>query len=115
MQQNPKDIMLHFLSIAGITDNAEAYADDFLRLCENQALVDVIKTFPEEQQQQVQERITGVPDKTRIQEIISEYVSVEQYETALEKDSQIIFQQWMDTILPTLSQEQLRNLQIYMQ
>jgi uncharacterized protein with von Willebrand factor type A (vWA) domain len=115
MQQNPKDTMLHILRIAGITDNTEAYADEFLRLCENRAFVDVIKTLPEEQQQQFQQRIAEVTEKNSISEIMGEYISAEKYTMALEKASQVIFKQCMDTILPNLSQEQLRNLQAYMQ
>lgn len=115
MQQNPKDIILHILSIAGITDNAEAYADEFLRLCENASFDDVIKRLPQEQQQQFQQKIAGIPDKHTIQEAMREYVGVEQYETALEKASQVLFKQCMDTILPSLSQEQLKNLQVYTQ
>lgn len=107
--------MLHILSVAGITDSAEAYADEFLRLCENQAFIDIIQALPQVQQQQFQQKITGVKDTSKIQEVIREYVSAKQYQTALEQVSQVLFKQCMDTILPSLSQEQLKNLQVYTQ
>lgn len=107
--------MLHILSIAGINDSAEAYAVEFLKLCENEAFANVIKALPEEQQQQLQQKIAGITDTNKIQTVISEYVTPAQYEAALEQASQVLFKQYLDTILPNLSQEQLKSLQVYAQ
>ncbi len=107
--------MLHILNIAGISDKAEEYADKFLKLCENEALAAVIQALPADQQQQLQQKLAGVTDKTIIQTTISQYVTDEQYNTVLEKSSQTLFQQFMDSLLPTLSQEQATNLQGYIQ
>lgn len=84
--QKPKDIIIQILDIAGYGENKEDFADQLLSLCQQQALVDLIKSLPEE---------------TILQ--------------ALKKATENIIKGYLQTISPHLSDTQKKDVQTYIQ
>jgi len=115
MQQQPRDIMISVLNLLGFRENKEAYADEFIQICEKQALVDLLNTLSKERKEEIKQKMVGAESVQRTQAVLSEYVSSEQYTEALEKAAGAIFVQFVQAVVPTLSQQQVNKLQAYMQ
>ena len=115
MQQNPKTLIIEVLTLIGYEENKEAYATAFIQNCEKQALLDLLTALPQEKQSELKQRLGGVTDLAQQKVILFEYITLEQYTTALQNASQTAFEGLMEEILPTLSTEQADRLQAYLQ
>lgn len=115
MQQDPKATIVNILTIIGYEDNKDDYAADFIKHCEQQALVDALTALPEEQQETLKRKMEGVTDQEQQKAIIAEYIPPEQYKKILQKASQTAFVEFMQAITPTVSTSQLDTLQSYLQ
>src|SRR6266699_3846044 len=102
MQQKPRDIIVAVLTIIGYEDDKEAYADEFIKNGEKQAIADAIKALPERKQEEIKQQLfwTHVQEKTKA--IIAANVTPEQYRETLQKDVQTAFQGLIEEIIPTL-------------
>ncbi len=107
--------MISVLNLLGFRENKEAYADEFIQICEKQALVDLLNTLSKERKEEIKQKMVGAESVQRTQAVLSEYVSSEQYTEALEKAAGAIFVQFVQAVVPTLSQQQVNKLQAYMQ
>lgn len=87
-KQDPKEIIIQILDIVGYGDGKQAFADQLLSLCEQQAIIDLNqrKNFSKEQYLETVRKAT--------EKIISDYIL---------------------TISPKLSDTQRHNLQTYIQ
>lgn len=106
--------MLYILTIIGFTDDKEAAADEFIQNCEKQALLDLLITLPQEQQERFKQQIAGVTDQEQQKTIIAKYITLEQYKQTLQKASRTASEGLMKEIIPTLSSEQADKLQLYL-
>lgn len=87
-KQDPKEIIIQILDIVGYGDGKQAFADQLLSLCQQQAIIDLNqrKNFSKEQHLETLRKAT--------EKIISDYIL---------------------TISPKLSDAQRNNLQTYIQ
>ncbi len=115
MQQSPKDIIVAVLTIIGYEDDKDAYADEFIKNCEKQAIADAIKALPERKQEELKQRLFWTHVQEKAKAIIVAYVTPEQYREAIQKAAQTAFQRLIEEIIPTLSNEQADKLQSYLQ
>src|SRR5438874_1028197 len=112
MQKNPKDIIMQVLTIIGYEDDNNALADEFIRNCEKQALIDLLQELPQEKQGQLKQQIAEVTDQEQQKAIILEYITPEQYQEALQQASASAFEGFLEEITPTLSDDQAEKLQL---
>lgn len=47
MNQNPKDIIIKVLEIIGYADDKQEFADKFIRICEEEAMIQIIHELPQ--------------------------------------------------------------------
>src|SRR5689334_22081310 len=115
MQQNPRDIILQVLIIIGYEDDKEVWANKFLANCEQQALINVLNRFSQGKKDELIQKMAGVTDQQKRKAIISQYIIPQEYTQALIRTSGTAFEEFIDEIMPILSEEQTIKLQTYLQ
>lgn len=102
-KQDPREIIIQILDIVGYGDGKQAFADQLLSLCQQQAMADLINTLPPEKH-------TLINPKD-----INQYFTREQSLEAIRKAAEKIISDYILTISPQLSDTQRNNLQTYIQ
>lgn len=106
MQQDPKQILLQVLTIIDYADEKEAFAEEFLQICHEQAMADLLTSLTEEQKKVLQRT-------TDIQTTLAQIIPSEQLNKALKEATKIQFQDYLKTIKPSLSQVQKDKLNTF--
>lgn len=114
MQQDPRTILLKVFTLVNFEDDKEAYADRFIKNCEQQALVDVISTLPKEKQVELTQKMVWTQDPKRQKAIVTEYIPQQAYIEALKKAAEKAFRELIEAVKPTLSNEQVDKLNSYL-
>ncbi len=113
MNQDPKQIILQVLGIIGYEGDKDKYANDFLSLCLQKALVDLMRELPQDKQDQLTQRMSLItPDK--METLLLEYFPKEKFETAVKEASRSTFEEYLKTIIPTLNEDQHSKLETYL-
>ena len=107
MQQTVKDILIQVLTIIGYEDDKDLFADEFIKLCQDQALIQLINSLPEKKQLLLKQELTQT-EKT--DETLQKYFTTKKFNDAVEKSIQEQFQSYLQEIYDTLSNEQKNNL-----
>ena len=113
--QKPKDIIIQILDLVGYGENKEGFADELLSLCQQQALVDLIKKLPVEKQAFLEKSASSQLNPQQLDQIIKENFSEGEILEAFKKATQNTIQAYLLTISPHLSDLQKNNLQAYVQ
>jgi predicted solute-binding protein len=108
---NPRDILLKILEAIDYRDNREAFADEFIQNTHLLALVNLVKSLPDEKQTEVKQQLSESQDNPeKISAILNEYFSQEELPKALENAAKDAVIRYIQTITPTLSQNQKEKL-----
>jgi len=114
MYPDPKAIILNVLDIIGYEDDKKTYADTFMQLCRKQALIAAIQSLPRHQQEACSKELMQTSDEQEKSNILAKYITPRQYQHALQNAAQTLFSEFIKTLIPTLSPEQLTSLQTYL-
>ena len=113
MNTNPKQIILQVLEIIGYEDDKEKFANDFLSLCLQEALLNLTQELPQDKQDQLAQRMSLItPDKTEA--LLLEYFPKEKVEEAVKEASRSTFEEYLQTITSTLNDDQGNKLEQYL-
>lgn len=110
---NPKQIILQVLEIIGYEDDKEKYANDFLSLCLQKALVSLSQELSQEKQDELTQRLSLTKPED-MEKLLLEFFSQEKYEEVVKTASQSLFEEYLQTIIPTLNEEQKNKLEQYL-
>lgn len=113
MNQNPKQIILKVLEIIGYEDDKEKFANEFLSLCLQQALVALTQTLPQDKQDQLTQRSSLTPPD-KMEELLLEYFSAEKLQEDIKEASRTTFEDYLKEIIPTLNENQKNKLEQYL-
>lgn len=113
MITNPKLLLENVLTIIGYADNKNYFIEEFARLCFQKTLADYQKLLSENRRKELV-HILYQNDVIKLQEQLEPYVISEEFSKLLQENSQKLFQDYLDTILPKLSEEQRNNLDSYL-
>jgi len=112
MNSNPKQIILQVLEIIGYEGDKSKYANDFLSLCLQKAFMSLVQELPQDKQDQLTQRMSlTTPDK--MEALLLEYFPKEKFENAVKEASRSTFEEYLQTIIPTLNEEQSNKLEQY--
>jgi hypothetical protein len=113
MKNDPKQIILEVLSIIGYENDKDKFASEFVTLCMQKAVSNLINGMPQDKQDQVLQRLSlTTPDSWGT--LLSEYVPEENLAAAIKDTSSLIFQDYIKEIEPTLNDEQRNKLSQYL-
>ena len=93
-------------------DKEELY-NQLIGICYLSAVDSLIKTLPEENKQSATQDILSVSDQKQLKEIVNKYFNQQQFNEELQKSSETVFKDYIETIRDSLSEEQLNNLRVY--
>lgn len=113
MDQN-NQVIQRILDIIGYSDDKKAFADKFSKVCQKQALLDLIDSLPFNKQEGLKLQLGSADNPQKIGEILKQYVSADEYNKILKLASQNALDSYLQTVTPTLSDTQLAELQSYL-
>ena len=114
MNQNPRDIFLQVLNIIGYTNDKEEFTNKFFQLCEQQTVLSLIKSLPQDKQTSLQTELSKqtIPDPSNL--LLKKYFTEEQIANALQKATEETFNSYLQTVMPTLNDKQRTELGTYL-
>jgi len=115
MNYDLKQILMHILTIIDYQEDKDAYAAQFIHLCEQQALFEVLKTLPEPKQHGLAQKMRRVTTQQRVNEMLFEFITPEVYSQVLSSVSQKVFSDLLQVLLQDMSADQKMKLQSYTQ
>lgn len=108
MKQVPEQILRHVLTIVGYKGDKGEFIEEFINLCKQQAFVDMHQALSPE-------KVKSLRSAVEEKEInVSDYFSKEVAQTALTNATQKHFGEYIQSILPTLSEDQKNELDFYL-
>lgn len=114
MLDNPKDILLQALTIVGFPDDKkEDFITKFSQMCNKHFLSDLLGTLPEDEQKSLIERLREEQDQEKIKAILLENFSKEDIEETLKQSTGSVFKDYLENIMPDLSEEKRLELAKY--
>lgn len=106
MNTDPKVFLLKVLDAIGYAEDKANFIEQFLSLCYQHAIAQSVDTLPEEQQDKIRELLGEQPDYKTLLANLSQYVPAETFNLNLQKATQEQFKSLVESVLPTLSNEQ---------
>lgn len=113
MDQN-NQVIQRILDIIGYLDDKQSFQDKFTKICQKQALLDLINSLPPDKQATLKQQLGSESDLQKIGEILKQYVSADEYDKTLKLASQTALDNYLQTVIPTLSDTQSAELQSYL-
>jgi hypothetical protein len=102
------------LTIVGYQNDKSKFINKFIELCIQEALSEYISLLNEERQKQIQTILLGQdPDKLREQ--LLPYIKAEEYQKLLKENTKKFLTDYLQTITPSLSEEQKTEMSSYFQ
>jgi hypothetical protein len=114
MQHSIREILTNVLDIINYPDDKEAFLIEFGDLCINKALTIATKSLSPDKQQELLSKIKDITDPQQAEEIIGDYIAIEEYNKALEEATKELFENFLETVEPELTEEQDAALDEYL-
>ena len=112
MNSDIRTILEKIVTIIGYQKDKSAFINEFMDLCMRKALVDYMNLLPEERKKELQ-KILLESDPNKLKEQLEPYLETEEYKKLLQENTQKLFQDYFEAIMPTLSEEQKNSLDLY--
>lgn len=103
----------NFLDIINYPDNKEEFTDKLISTIYIDAIDKSLKTVSQDKQKEIQEKLKTATTPEAIQEVVSTNFDQDLFRQTLQKSSQTVFADYLQTIEDTLSEEQKAKLQQY--
>lgn len=109
-----KKFLKEVLDIVDYTDDKDMFIMEFSRLFIEQALKDYLNLLPEEQKNLLQKQLTQEKDPLKLQSLLEPHMKTNEYQNLMQQNWEKLFQSYLETITPNLSQEQKTKLDIFL-
>lgn len=114
MNNNPALILTKVLSIIEYKDDKKIFIREFLILCLQQTIIELIKNLPKEQQSSLNKELLNQKDKEIISRVAQKYFPDGQFNNRLLIVTQKLFTDYIETVIPVLSGNQKNSLLFYL-
>lgn len=105
MSQTPYQVILNILDTIGYEDDKEKFANDFLTLCLQKAILNLSKELSQDKQDQLIQRISLI-SQDQMEQLILEYFPQEKLGEAMKVSTKSTLEEYINTVTPTLSKDQ---------
>ena len=114
-QTNPKQILLQTLDIIEYQNDKNAFSDEFMVLCQQEAFAKILEDLPEDKRKQFASKLINKEklSNEKAKELIEQYFSKEHLLQTLQEATNNQFHNFIEEIEPTLSTEQIDKLEQY--
>lgn len=110
---NIREILERVLQVIGYEDDHNDFINNFIIMCAKRAHSLLISTLSEEKQYEFIEKINQQATHENVNIIIQDYFSAKVYDQYMIIATQELFNDYLITILPILSNKQKNELQTY--
>lgn len=110
-----KKIITEVLTIIGFDGDKQQFADEMLVMAEKQTLAECIKTLPADKRAQLVHLLNTSHRKQESSLLLQRYITKETYLTQLEKSTNELFFDYLETIDKTLDEATRSKLEKYLQ
>jgi hypothetical protein len=114
MNQNPKQLIIQILNIIGYEKDKEKFAEEYWNICIENVIFKLISNFDDNKKIELQNKISLLKQNDNIEKLLLEYFSEDEYKEAVKTESQTMFVEYINTLLPTLNEEQVKKLQEFL-
>jgi hypothetical protein len=105
-----KQAVVQILDAIEYKEDKKAFVDDFIRITNSQALVDLVQSLPTEKQAEADKEIAEADSQESFQKAVQKYFTDAQVEKAIDIASQRAVTEWLKAIDPTLTDQQREKL-----
>lgn len=114
MQQNIEETLKNVLEIVGYQGRKETFSDKFIQRCYQRALQNMQDTLPIEQKDHYYKLLDETTEPDKLKEIFVQLTLLPEFEVELKNATASIFEAYIESINPTLGQDQRKKLQAYL-
>lgn len=114
MQDIKQDIH-HILDIIEYQHDKDNYVSQFIELCQEQALVNVIDKLPEDKKQEFKDKLVYTRDEQKVRDVVTQYMISDEYNKTVSDATKTMLLEFLQTIIPTLRIDQKEKLQGYIE
>lgn len=115
MKNDALNIITRVLDIIGYTDDKEKFGTDFLNLCRQQAIINLLDSVPDQQRSVLIKNLSAKKKPDEIEKVLEDYFDKKQQNKALEKAVENGFKDYINELEPNLSDEIKLKLREYLQ
>lgn len=112
MHNNVEEILEKVLTIIDYKEDKYAFIEEFMNLCIRGAFVEYLKILSYDRKTELLQ-ILQKNDPLDIKEKLEPYMITEEYKALVQESSEKLFQDYLDKIMPIISEEQKNNLYAY--
>jgi hypothetical protein len=105
-------ILESILDIIEYKNDKAAFIDEFMDLCVRGALVEYMELLSESRKREFKQ-ILLEKNPVRMKEQLEPYMKTEEYKKLLQESSENLFQDYLEKIMPIISEEQKNKLYTY--
>lgn len=114
MVQQVNNIIQTTLDIIGYAEDKDEFVKKFIEGCDKKTIADQVSSLPPEKQEELKQELSKSQSQEDIKGILAKYFSEEQYSQSLEKVTKSSFQEYIDSVMPALTEEQKKKLDSYL-
>ena len=112
--QPDNNILAKVLEIIDYDQDKEAVTRDFLDLCEKRTLFNMVSKLPEEETEKLFTKVSQTEDLQAKAQLFKEFLSPDDYKKEFAEVAAAIFKEYMEALLPSLSDKQKESLNVYL-
>lgn len=105
-----KSVFIQILTIIEFEENKEKFADDFIRLCLQQAFVELLMHVPVDIRKQFQDKVIQHKDIAEIASLLRPYIHLPEIEKKVQATTTNLLTDYIRTISPTLDKTKQKRL-----
>jgi hypothetical protein len=113
MQASLQSILIQILTIINYPKEKEAFVIEFGDMCISKTLAIVAEPLIENKREELVNKIKDIADPNEALAIIGQYIAIDTYQKTLEQTTQNLFEDFLNTIEPDLTEEQSKTLDDY--
>jgi hypothetical protein len=104
MYKDPKETIIKILEIIEYQGNRDKFAMEFINLCFQKTFLDLLKDIPEDEIEILKSKLNDAQNNDEMIKLLEKYIESERLITTLKIRSMELFEDYVESILPTLSE-----------
>ena len=110
MYKDPAETLYTVLEIIGFDGDKRKFVTEFINLCFEQVYMDLLKGIPVHDQDNLIAQLRKADTQQALIDLLKPYIVAERLKSTLQVVTVDLFEDYLETIMPTLDEERKRKL-----
>ena len=110
MYKDPAETLYTVLEIIGFDGDKRKFVTEFINLCFEQVYMDLLKGIPNHDQDNLIAQLRKADTQQALIDLLKPYIVAERLKSTLQVVTVDLFEDYLETIMPTLDEERKRKL-----